>query len=211
MLSKRLATLSSGTGVALLAVLTFHASAGSAAEIVAAPTLTYDLDSTAPQSGGQSMQATLTPAVQTVDLGQPDEPAAAEPRQAAITAPAASDQTARICMAKVVLHEAGNQSRDGKIAVAQTLVNRLRDGRFGDSICDVANQPGQFFNLSGYNPSRDSDRWADAMNVAEYVLGGEADAIAPGAMFFRANYARSNGFFRGRKRIASVGAHVFYR
>ena len=34
------------------------------------------------------------------------------------------------CMAKVVLHEAGAEPRQGKVAVAQTLVNRRAAGRF---------------------------------------------------------------------------------
>jgi N-acetylmuramoyl-L-alanine amidase len=205
MYRKRLNTLYATAGaIAGLAALSVPASVGSAADMIAAPTLSYELDglgnSTAPT-------AELTPAVATVDLGAPDEPAFQEDDDMVADA----DDASLVCMAKVVLHEAGNQPRSGKVAVAQTLVNRLRDGRFGGSICGVANQPGQYFNLSRFNPRRDSDAWADAMDVAGDVLRGEPDAVAPGAMFFRANYAPANSFFRGRKRVAEVGAHVFYR
>jgi len=116
------------------------------------------------------------------------------------------------CMAKVVLHEAGNQPHDGKVAVAQTLVNRREaGGRFGQSICQVANQPGQFFNTAAYNPDRDRDGWSQAVEVARSVLTGDADPVAPGAIFFRGSYAPTPAFFRTRQRVASIGAHVFYR
>jgi len=115
------------------------------------------------------------------------------------------------CMAKVVMHEAANQPREGKVAVAQTLVNRLKAGRFGDSICAVANQKGQFFHIASFRPRRDSNGWQEAVEVAHDVLAGNADPVAPGAMYFRASYARTNAFFRTRERVAAVGAHVFYR
>jgi spore germination cell wall hydrolase CwlJ-like protein len=121
------------------------------------------------------------------------------------------DPAAVECMAKVVMHEAGNQPHDGKVAVAETLVNRLAAGRFGGSICAVANQPGQFFNTAAYNPDRDADSWTSAVEVARAVLSGQADPVAPGAMFFRASTHAASTFFRSRQRVASVGAHIFYR
>jgi N-acetylmuramoyl-L-alanine amidase len=200
MLRKRLNTLYAGAGaLAGLAALAVPASVGSAADIIAAPTLTYDL---APiGSTADDADAPLPPDSGSAE-GSRSEAAARKP---------AFDPSSHVCVAKIVLHEAGNQPRAGKVAVAQTLVNRLGDGRFGDSICEVANQPGQFFDLSRYHPRRDSLAWADAMDVAEEVLSGESDVVAPGAMFFRASYAPSNSFFRGRRRVAAVGAHVFYR
>ena len=115
------------------------------------------------------------------------------------------------CMAKVVMHEAGGETHDGKVAVAQTLVNRLSAGRFGGSICEVANQPGQFFKTAAYHPNEDGDGWADAVAVSRAVLDGQEEAKAPGAIFFRASARPASGFFRTRQRIASVGTQIFYR
>lgn len=115
------------------------------------------------------------------------------------------------CMAKVVRHEAGNQPRDGKVAVAQTLMNRLAARRFGGTICDVANQHGQFFSTASYNPDRDAAAWTDAVAVSRAVLSGNADPVAPGAMFFRATHGPAGSFFRSRQQVASIGGHVFYR
>lgn len=115
------------------------------------------------------------------------------------------------CMAKVVRHEAGNQPRDGKLAVAQTLMNRLAMHRFGGTICGVVNQHGQFFSTASYNPDRDAAMWTDAVEVSRAVLSGSADAVAPGAMFFRAARGPANSFFRSRQQVASIGDNVFYR
>jgi spore germination cell wall hydrolase CwlJ-like protein len=115
-------------------------------------------------------------------------------------------------MAKVVLHEAANQPREGKIAVAQTLVNRLKaGGRFGGSICEIVNQKGQYFRIAGFHPSRSSDGWQEAVEISHEVLAGQAEPVVPGAIYFRASYAPANAFFRTRERVATVGAHVFYR
>ena len=113
--------------------------------------------------------------------------AAQTPESQAAAHPVAPDQTALVaaepeqpklnerhvnCVAKVVHHEAGNQPREGKIAVAHVLLNRVKKG-FGDNVCAVAKQPGQFFRIDRYHPDRKSDGWAEAVDVARDVLAGE--------------------------------------
>jgi spore germination cell wall hydrolase CwlJ-like protein len=204
MFAKRPITLASGAGLALaLSGFALTASGSSAAELVAGtPLLAYDLNATLPASATPAVQS----AVQIQPAAQQDDDDVA-PELAAASVDAKSVE----CMAKVVLHEAGNQPREGKIAVAQTLVNRLKAGRFGDTICEVANQKGQFFHIASFRPRRDTDGWQEAVEVSHEVLTGDAEPVAPGAMFFRASYAPANAFFRTRERVATVGAHVFYR
>jgi len=205
MFSKRQITLASGAGLAVaLACFALPASGSSAAEYVAAtPLLAYDLNATVPaQTPAAQRPAVAQPAAQVDDS---DADAAQTPVLASVDAKSVE------CMAKVVLHEAANQPREGKIAVAQTLVNRLKAGRFGDSICGVVNQKGQYFRIASFHPRKDSDGWQEAVEVAHDVLAGNAQPVAPGAMYFRASYARTNAFFRTRERVATVGAHVFYR
>lgn len=48
------------------------------------------------------------------------------------------------CMSNAVFHEAGNQSLEGKIAVASVILNRAKSSRFPDSPCDVVYQKNQF-------------------------------------------------------------------
>ena len=201
MFHKRPLTLASGAGLGL-ALLSFAlpSSGSSAAEYVAAtPLLAYDLSATAPTSApAPAQQVQLAQAADDSDAADQD-------------APVSVDAKSVECMAKVVLHEAANQPREGKVAVAQTLVNRLKAGRFGDSICEVVNQKGQYFRIASFHPRKDSDGWQEAVEVAHDVLAGNTHPVAPGAMYFRASYAPANAFFRTRERVATVGAHVFYR
>jgi spore germination cell wall hydrolase CwlJ-like protein len=140
----------------------------------------------------------------------PEAPAAAE----APEAPAKPRRTASAevdgeleCLAKIVLHEAGNQSRAGQVAVAEVVMNRVKNPRFPKSICAVALQRGQFFNVHAYRPYRDS-RWPRAIEIAREVRDGEAAKVTNGALFFRAHHGAS---FPGRTRVATIGDHAFYR
>ena len=44
------------------------------------------------------------------------------------------------CLAKNIYYEAGNESLEGKVAVGVVTLNRVNDGRFGDSVCDVVHK-----------------------------------------------------------------------
>ena len=182
--------LSVSAGVAMTAgIMTLPASTGFAAERT--PMLSYDFSGFSAAASG--------------DVGQP-APQSQDPATIAT-----ADDESVTCLAKVVHHEARNQPRSGQVAVAQTLVNRLKaGGRFGNSICEVANQRGQYFNTSAYRP-HDDETWSQAVDVARDTLSGNEEQVVPGALFFRAAYGTKTGFFRTRQRIASVGDHVFYR
>jgi N-acetylmuramoyl-L-alanine amidase len=151
-------------------------------------------------------------ALTAVDLALATQPDATDETQSSNDdAEAAAADPELECMAKVVHHEAGNQTRQGQLAVAQTIMNRIESGRFASTICGVANQPGQFFQTSAYNPDRSGAQWKTALSVSREARRGSTADVAPGALFFRASYASANRFFRGRQQVASLGGHIFYR
>lgn len=115
------------------------------------------------------------------------------------------------CMAKVVVHEAANQSRSGQLAVAQVIMNRVGQDRFGDTVCEVVNQRGQFFQTASFHPRRDTARWALAVEVSRQAMAGAADQVVPGAVFYHSTHMAPNRFFRTRERLSMVGDHIFYR
>jgi spore germination cell wall hydrolase CwlJ-like protein len=151
-------------------------------------------------------------------LADPAPVAIAAPRALATLAPtapvlaaASSDLDGEaLCMAKVVHREAGSEPRKGQLAVAQTLLNRIRSGRFAKTICGVANQRGQYFNTSRYNPRRDTPIWKAAVAVTQQALDERTPEVVPGAMYFRAVYASNSGL-RNRTPAGKVGLHIFYR
>lgn len=155
----------------------------------------------AAQTGPDVVPAPVAPVIQAA----PAEVPAVEPEPAPELNPKHVT-----CVAKVVHHEAANQPRAGQIAVAQVIMNRVKHG-FGDDVCEVVNQPGQFFKLSRYHPDRKTPAWAAAVDVARTVLAGEARDHAKGALYFHANWAKPDAFFRGRTKIVQLEDHDFYR
>lgn len=115
------------------------------------------------------------------------------------------------CMAKVVHHEAANQSIKGQLAVAQLILNRVKSPIFPKSVCAVVNQPGQFFHTARYSVPASSPRWHTAVGVARVAITLNAPEVAPGALFFHASYVRPPGFFRRRIEVGRIGGNVFYR
>jgi spore germination cell wall hydrolase CwlJ-like protein len=46
----------------------------------------------------------------------------------------------RDCLARNIYYEAGAEPEEGKVAVAMVTINRVRDGRFGKTVCSVVDQ-----------------------------------------------------------------------
>ena len=130
----------------------------------------------------------------------------AEPvRRAA--APAAATDAELTCLTRVILYEAGAESRAGQLAVAQVVLNRVRSGRFPRTICGVINQRGQFAAIRGFHPPRNA-RWNRALALARSARAGERVPSIGNALFFHAARIRP---FNGRTRVDRLGGHIFYR
>lgn len=138
----------------------------------------------------------------------PAAPAAALPPQVAASDDDEAPDARHVeCVAKIIMHEAADEPRSGRIAVAQVVRARIRDGRFARDACAVARQRGQFFNVDAFQPSRTTPQWADAVAIAAETLRGGTEDVVPGALFFHAAYAPMSG----RRRVGRIGGHVFYR
>lgn len=110
------------------------------------------------------------------------------------------------CVAKVILHEAGNQSARGQRAVAQVIRTRMK-ARGAASACEVVREPGQFFAVDSYRPQRGSAAWTQAVEIATTTLRGEGEEVVPGALFFHAAYRPMHG----HQQVARIEGHIFYR
>ncbi|HYI49396.1 MAG TPA: cell wall hydrolase [Allosphingosinicella sp.] len=181
-----------------------YALAGSSSEAQVAPQI-------APQPTPVATPAVLAPPEAAVAPTADEEAPPAEAAPSPPAPPASQVVDAELtCLAKVVVHEAGNQSRQGQMAVAQVVMNRVNDPRrrFGRTICGVIMQRGQFFNVHAYNPSRTNARWRTAVEIARQARDGTHPPVIGNALFFHAAYAPP---FRGRARVGRIGDHVFYR
>jgi spore germination cell wall hydrolase CwlJ-like protein len=119
------------------------------------------------------------------------------------------------CMAQNIYFEAGNQSRKGKLAVGQVVMNRVRSGRFPDTVCEVVKQRMQFsWYWDGKHdvPNKTSKTWKDSVEVAKEVLYGDVvqrDDRLNGALHYHADYV--NPYWANQKvMIAKIDDHIFY-
>lgn len=125
------------------------------------------------------------------------------------------------CLALNIYKEAGYEPFEGKVAVGQVTMNRVRDPRFPDSVCDVVYQRNIFTQrvvcqFSWYcdavhrtrpvNPSA----FQQSVEVARKVL--LEDFYLPSltnALYYHADYVSPNFHLR-QQRIAQIGTHIFY-
>ncbi len=168
-----------------------------------------------------ALPATSAPATAPVALAAaPARPAIIQtPSVAAPAAPAAEEEAEESeavsvsareleCLTRVILYEAGAESRAGQVAVAQVVMNRVESPRFPNTICGVIYQRGQFSAIRSFNPPRNA-RWNRAMALARDVLDGHEPVVGE-ALYFHATRVRP-AFVRSRTRVATIGNHVFYR
>ena len=123
------------------------------------------------------------------------------------------------CLAQNIYHEAGLESFEGKVAVAQVTINRANSGNFPNTICGVVHQKTYISKDRAVcqfswvcNPTIKvrylSDAWKESLLVAQQVLYGElrADRLDE-ALYF--HEARINPHWP-LERVARIGNHVFY-
>lgn len=123
------------------------------------------------------------------------------------------------CLAEAIYFEARGESYDGQLAVAQVVLNRVKNPAYPDTVCDVVFQNEgkrdacQFsFACDGIKDVvRPGPAWASARKAARAVtFGGVYLADLGTATHYHATYVRPNwaGIFKKQKK---VGRHVFYQ
>jgi spore germination cell wall hydrolase CwlJ-like protein len=127
-------------------------------------------------------------------------------------------QRAQHCLAQAVYYEAASESDQGQAAVAQTVLNRVRDPGFPKSVCGVVFQGSglptgcQFsFTCDGSLARQPSaDGWARAMAVARRALNGFVEKSVGYATHYHADYVRPY-WAPTLVKLNQIGAHIFYR
>ncbi|MFW2831426.1 cell wall hydrolase [Sphingomonas sp. ID0503] len=123
-----------------------------------------------------------------------------------------ADDRDEACLASTIYYEAKSESLEGQLAVAEVVINRSKSGKFPAGICSVITQPSQFgFVRAGrYNtPPQSSAAWKKAVAIARIAMDGEWQSEASDSLYFHA--ARVRPSWPGAKRVAQIGAHIFYR
>ncbi|MBZ9701104.1 MULTISPECIES: cell wall hydrolase [unclassified Mesorhizobium] len=89
----------------------------------------------------------------------------------------------RECLERAMFFESNRSSRDGMIAVGTVVMNRLRSGKHGDTICAVVGERGQFAPGVMTRPMN-SRAMPDVEEAADAVLKGERKAKLKNTMYF---------------------------
>lgn len=124
------------------------------------------------------------------------------------------------CLADNVYYEAGSESTEGKLAVAQIVVNRTNHPNFPGDPCRVVYQKTRLSdrivcqfswscNKSVRTQRVNQERWDESYDAAKRVLlEGFRLPKLQGALYFHAIHVNPGW---GLPRAAKIGNHIFYR
>ena len=131
-----------------------------------------------------------------------------------------------MCLAKNIYFEARSESTAGRIAVAWTVINRVRHKRFPNSVCEVVEQGLKYENgfpkrnkcqFSWYcdgQPDiiKNVNEWRDAYRLASYVSSGRDHLvdITDGSLWYHADYVYPK-WAKHKRKTAKIDTHIFYR
>ena len=123
------------------------------------------------------------------------------------------------CLALNVYREAGHESFEGKVAVAQVVLNRVDNPNFPKSVCAVVYQRNiimehvvcQFsWNCIGVSQVKpNDDAYKESYAVAKKVLleGFRMDGLKD-ALYYHATYINPSWPY---EKITTIGNHVFFK
>lgn len=124
------------------------------------------------------------------------------------------------CLAINIYREAGYEPFEGKVAVAQVTMNRVKDGRFGKDVCGVIYQKNvvmdkvvcQFsWHCDAAARTRPINQTAykESYEVAKKVLLENFQlSVLKDALYYHANYVNPRWPL---EKIGSIGNHIFYK
>ena len=135
-------------------------------------------------------------------------------------------EAALVCLALNTYHEARDQPFIGQVAVAQVVMNRVRDDRYPDNPCDVIKQGPTYSWAEDYpvrhrcqfswycdgksDKPRDTKAYEQAKMIAHGVYYGNLDDFVEGATHYHAYYVYPE-WAKSKTRTVRIDDHIFYR
>ena len=131
-------------------------------------------------------------------------------------------ETALMCLAMNIYHEARGEPLVGRIAVAQVVVNRANSVQFPNTICEVVKQ-GKYYNnqpikykcqFSWWCDGKsdkvtDQQEWEKAVNLAQKVLLEDIPDVTENALYYH-TIDVSPYWAPHYQKIATIENHIFY-
>ena len=122
-----------------------------------------------------------------------------------------TEETVEQVLLKIVEAEAGCEDTEGRMLVANVVMNRVRNGYFPNTVTEVVYQRQD--GTAQFSPV--SDGRIDTVNVSQGTIDAVArvmngEDISQGALFFRSVRSRSGWFDQKLSRVLEHGNHIFY-
>jgi spore germination cell wall hydrolase CwlJ-like protein len=125
------------------------------------------------------------------------------------------------CLATAIYFEARGEPEEGRIAVAQVVLNRLKNPAYPNTVCGVVYQNKNQRNRCQFSfacdgiPDRITERkpWAEAQALATKIVNDDRTlylADVGAATHYHANYVRPR-WARSMKKMDKIGRHIFYQ
>ena len=122
------------------------------------------------------------------------------------------------CLTQAIYYEAATEPDDGKRAVAQVVLNRVRHPAYPNSVCGVVYQGSERATGCQFTFTCDGSLarqpmapyWQRARKIAEEALGGKVFAPVGWATHYHTNWVVPY-WSSSLVKVANVGTHIFYR
>lgn len=120
------------------------------------------------------------------------------------------DQHEVSCLAETLYVEARGESLEGKIAVANVIINRVDHPDFPDSICTVVHSKGEFAPPSKIKAEKQT--WKQIYTLSEFIVRYHRVIVDPtnGALFFHTRDSRPY-WAKKSNILAKIDNHIFYK
>jgi spore germination cell wall hydrolase CwlJ-like protein len=121
------------------------------------------------------------------------------------------------CLARTIYWEAKGEPRQGKIAVAHVVRNRVESDAHPDTYCKVVKQGSSRKRACQFSwwcdgkadTAREREPFVEAREIARLVLNDAVKDPTAGSTYFH-NTRVNPRWARKAKRIGTIGRHVFY-
>lgn len=135
-----------------------------------------------------------------------------------LAAPAPTAASALRCLTQAIYYEAATEPLEGRRAVAQVVLNRVRHPAYPKSVCGVVYQGAQLSTGCQFSFTCDGSLlrqpmagpWREAERLAREALDGRVEAAVGTATHYHADYVLPRWAFEMAK-ITRLGRHLFYR
>ncbi|MCX5512329.1 hypothetical protein C3941_09695 [Kaistia algarum] len=134
--------------------------------------------------------------------------------------PNARSKTEQKCLATAIYFEARGEPEKGQLAVAQVVINRLKNPAYPSTVCGVVYQNKDMRNACQFSFAcdgikkriTDAAAWKEAETLARRVLfdDGWWNAKVGSSTHYHANYVKPR-WARTMKKMQKIGHHIFYK